>query len=232
MSSKTVVILQSSYIPWKGYFDLLNRADEFIFLDDVQFTRRDWRSRNKIKTSVGVEWLTIPVGYNIDWKICDVEMINQTWKSKHKKTITQNYRKAACFQEFKFILDELYDNEIANLSEYNQKVILLISKVLGINNKISDSREYSPKGKSTDRLIDILKKSGATKYLSGPSAKNYLDEKLFSKESIDLEYFSYNDYPEYRQLYGPFVHEVSILDLIFNEGKRAKQFMKTFPLNG
>lgn len=228
MSSKTVVILQSSYIPWKGYFDLVNRADEFIFLDDVQFTRRDWRSRNKIKTSVGGEWLTIPVGFNIDWKISDVEMINQTWKGKHKKTITQNYSKAACFQQFKFILDELYDNDITNLSEYNQRVIRLISNLLGINNKLSDSSVYSPQGKSTDRLIDILKKAGATKYLSGPSAKNYLNEKLFDKESIELEYFSYNGYPEYRQLYGPFLHEVSILDLLFNEGERAKQFMKTF----
>jgi hypothetical protein len=228
MTGKTVVILQSSYIPWKGYFDLINLADEFVFYDDVQYTRLDWRNRNKIKTSAGLKWLTIPVGYDMDWKICQVEMKNQIWKKKHKKTIEQNYSKAAYFNEFKDVLNELYDNDLNNLSAFNQKATVFISKQLGISTKFSDVRDYSPMGYRTERLIDLLKKTGADKYISGPSAKNYLNESRFEEEGIKLEYFSYEGYPEYRQLHGPFVHEVSILDLIFNEGKDAVKYMKSF----
>ena len=228
MPGKTVVILQSSYIPWKGYFDLVNLADEFIFYDDVQYTRLDWRNRNKIKTSVGVKWLTIPVGYDMNWKIYQVAMKKQLWKKKHKKTIEQNYSRAAHFDEFKNVLDEVYDNDLSNLSEFNQRATKIIAGKLGIATKFSDVRDYSPVGHRTERLIDLLKKSGADKYISGPSAKNYLVESRFEEEGIKLEYFSYEGYPEYTQLYGPFVHEVSILDLIFNEGKNAVKFMKTF----
>jgi hypothetical protein len=228
MPGKTVVILQSSYIPWKGYFDLINLADEFIFYDDVQYTRLDWRNRNKIKTFAGLKWLTIPVGYNMDWKICEVKMKNQLWKRKHKKTIEQNYSRAAHFEEFRNILNELYDNDQNNLSAFNQKAIMTISKVLDINTKFTDVRDYSPVGYRTEKLIDLLKKTGADKYISGPSAKNYLEESRFEEEGIKLEYFSYEGYPEYRQLHGSFVHEVSILDLIFNEGNNALKFMKSF----
>jgi hypothetical protein len=143
MRGKTVVILQSSYIPWKGYFDLINLADEFVFYDDVQYTRLDWRNRNKIKTSAGLKWLTIPVGYDMDWKICQVEMKNQIWKKKHKKTIEQNYSKAAYFNEFKDVLNELYDNDLNNLSAFNQKATVFISKQLGISTKFSDVRGIS-----------------------------------------------------------------------------------------
>ena len=228
MPGKTIVILQSSYIPWKGYFDLINLADEFIFYDDVQYTRRDWRSRNKIKTSEGVKWLTIPVGYNREWMINQVEMKDPDWKKKHRKKIEVAYREAICFQEFKFILDELYSNNITNLSQYNQHVIKFIYGFIGGKKEFTDSTIYSPKGRSTERLLDVLKKSGATKYISGPSGKNYLEENRFKEEGIMLEYFSYEGYSEYTQLHGSFVHEVSILDLIFNEGKNAVKFMKTF----
>src|SRR4051812_44672429 len=114
--SKTVVILQSNYIPWKGYFDLINIADEFIFYDDVQYTRLDWRNRNKIKTSEGLKWLSIPIGNNMDLKICEVEMKSQAWKKKHKKSIEQNYSKAKHFEEYKFILENIYLSKINNLS--------------------------------------------------------------------------------------------------------------------
>jgi hypothetical protein len=228
MPGKTVVILQSSYIPWKGYFDLINLADEFIFYDDVQYTRLDWRNRNKIKTSAGLKWLTIPVGYDMDWKIYQVEMKKQLWKKKHKKTIEQNYSRAAHFNEFKDLLNELYDNDINNLSAFNQRAIKIIAQRLGIKTKFSDVRDYKPEGYRTERLIDLLKKAGAGKYISGPAAKSYLIESRFEEEGMKLEYFSYEGYPEYTQLYGPFEHQVSILDLIFNEGKNAAKFMKTF----
>jgi len=228
MEGKTVVVLQSNYIPWKGYFDLINVADEFIFHDDIQYTQQDWRNRNKIKTSDGPKWLSIPVGSSHRKMICEVEMKGNDWKKEHRKKIEGVYSGAAYFKEFRFILDELYDNDISNLSQYNQQMIKFLYGLLGGKKVLKDSRSYTPKGTSTERLIDILKKSGADKYISGPSGKNYLEESRFEEEGIKLEYFSYEGYPEYTQLYGPFLHEVSILDLIFNEGKNAVKFMKTF----
>jgi hypothetical protein len=228
MIGKTVVILQSNYIPWKGYFDLINLADEFIFYDDVQYTRLDWRNRNKIKTSDGLKWLSIPVGYDMKLKIQEVEMKNQNWKKKHKKTIEQNYSKAPFFPEYKFILEYLYDNNISNLSEYNQYCIKYLSGILNIKTSFLNCTDYSPEGYRTERLINILKKAKASRYITGPSAKNYLQEDLFKEACIDLEYFSYQGYPEYPQLHGPFVHEVSVVDLIFNAGKDSYQFLKSF----
>jgi hypothetical protein len=228
MKGKTVVILQSNYIPWKGYFDLINLADEFIFYDDVQYTRLDWRNRNKVKTSDGLKWLSIPVGYDMNLKISDVEMKNQIWKKKHRKTIEQNYSKAPYFTEYKHLLEYLYENSISNLSEYNQCCIKYLSEILGIKASFSNCTDYEPEGYRTERLINILKKAGAARYISGPSAKNYLQEDLFKEAGIDLEYISYEGYPEYPQLHGPFVHQVSVIDLIFNTGKEATRYMKSF----
>jgi hypothetical protein len=228
MQAKTVVVLQSNYIPWKGYFDLINTADEFIFHDDIQYTQQDWRNRNKIKTSNGVKWLSIPVGGTHRKMICEVEMKDPDWKKTHRKKIEGAYAGAAFFNDYRFILNELYDNRINNLSQYNQHVIKFLYQFLGGRKTLTDSKSYAANGASTERLLDILKKSGATKYISGPSGKNYLEESRFEEEGIKLEYFSYEGYPEYRQLHGSFVHEVSILDLIFNEGKNAVKFMKNF----
>ncbi|MBX9851159.1 MAG: WbqC family protein [Cytophagaceae bacterium] len=228
MSGKTVVILQSNYIPWKGYFDLINSADEFIFYDDVQYTKNDWRNRNKIKTSEGLMWLTIPTGDDIKRKIYEVEIKDQSWKKKHKQIFVQYYKRASFFEEYKFILDFLYDNSIVNLSEYNQRAVKYLADILGMKTKFSDSSAYRAEGERTERLIKILQQAGAEKYVSGPTAKGYLQEELISEAKIKLEYFDYSGYPQYRQLHGAFVHEVSILDLIFNMGKDATKYLKTF----
>jgi hypothetical protein len=228
MKGKTVVLLQSNYIPWKGYFDLINIADEFIFHDDLQYTEQDWRNRNLIKTDNGVKWLSIPVGSTHKKMICEVETKGSEWKAQHRKKIEGAYAGAKYFKEFEYILDELYNNDISSLSQYNQHVIKYLCGILNINAIFSRSEDYYPENSKTERLIGILKKAGATKYISGPNGKNYLQEDLFKEASIDLEYYSYHGYPEYPQLHGPFVHEVSVIDLIFNTGKEAFGYMKSF----
>jgi len=225
---KTVVILQSNYIPWKGYFDLINSADEFIFLDDVQYTVRDWRNRNRIKTETGLKWLTIPTGSNRNRTISEVDFTDNNWKQKHLQQLRFHYSKAPYFTDVENLIQDIYNNPTNSLSEFNQYSIRKIAAWLGIKTEFKDSSVFHAKGKSTYRLIDILVKTGATHYLSGPAGKGYIENNLFDKAGIGLEYFDYSDYKEYPQLYPPFVHEVTILDLIFNTGPKATQYLKSF----
>ncbi|MFX0201153.1 MAG: WbqC family protein [Candidatus Hodarchaeota archaeon] len=226
---KKVGILQSNYIPWKGYFDLIARVDRFVFYDDVQYTRGDWRNRNKIKTPDGTLWLTIPCGSDIQRRICDVRLERHGWQEKHWKNIEQYYRRAKYFHQYRDFFREIYlGNHWTNLSDFNQTVIKRISrKILGVKTIFEDSRKYPSRGKKLRRLLGILDQIGdVSEYVSGPSAKAYLDEKKFVERKIKLTYMSYLDYPEYRQLYGTFRHDVSIIDLLFNEGPQAARFMK------
>ncbi|MCR6638009.1 MAG: WbqC family protein [Sporocytophaga sp.] len=225
---KTVVILQSNYIPWKGYFDLINIADEFIFLDDVQYTVRDWRNRNRIKTETGLKWLTIPIGNKRDKDINKVYFSDDRWKHKHLQQLKLSYMQAPYFRDTMDLIDDIYKNPTNSLSEFNQFAIAKIAAGLGIKTEFKDSSTFHAKGKSTERLIDILIKTGATHYLSGPAGRGYINSTLFEKAGIELEYFDYSGYLEYPQLFPPFVHEVTILDLIFNTGPKAIQYFKSF----
>lgn len=228
---KRVAISQSNYIPWKGYFDLINSVDEFILYDDVQFTKRDWRNRNRIKTKDGLQWLTIPVHV----KDKHLQKINQTkvndgnWRKEHWKNIMHNYSRATYFSEYKSIFEELYLNTKSDmLSTVNFSFISTICDILGIKTKFSWSSNYEINGDKTRRLINLCKQVGASVYYTGPKAKEYINENEFERANIKLVYFNYSGYPDYRQLWGEFVHEVSILDLIFNEGPNAPKFMKSF----
>ncbi len=227
---KKIAILQSNYIPWKGYFDLINMVDEFIFYDEVQYTKNDWRNRNKIKTPQGIQWLTMPVRQeNLEQKIKDTKITDKKWNIKHWRTISQNYSKAKYFKDYKDIFEELYlrcDEEY--LSQINYKFIIAINKILGITTKIRWSSEFELIDGQTEKLLGICKDCNADIYLSGPAAKDYFDEDLGKKENIKVEWMDYSGYEEYEQLHPPFEHGVTILDLIFNEGDRAKEFMKSF----
>lgn len=226
---KKIAILQSNYIPWKGYFDLINMVDEFIIYDEVQYTKNDWRNRNKIKTSQGIQWLTVPVRQNkLEQKIKDTKIIDKKWNIKHWRTISQNYAKARYFKDYKDIFEELYStcNE-EYLSEVNYKFILTINKVLGIQTKIRWSDEFSLEQGQTEKLLSICKQCNANTYLSGPSAKNYFNNDLAKRENIQVEWMDYSGYKEYKQLNSPFEHGVTILDLIFNEGPNVSKFMKS-----
>ena len=227
---KKVAILQSNYIPWKGYFDLINMVDEFILYDEVQYTKNDWRNRNKIKTPQGIQWLTIPVRQeSLDQKIKDTKISDKKWNIKHWRTISQNYSKAKYFKEYKDIFEELYltcDEEY--LSKINYKFITTINEILGIKTKLRWSSEFELVDGQTEKLLGICKDCNADIYLSGPAAKDYFNEELAKQENIKVEWMDYSGYKEYEQLNPPFEHGVTILDLIFNEGDRAKEFMKSF----
>ncbi|MBK8551403.1 MAG: WbqC family protein [Ignavibacteria bacterium] len=226
-----IIITQSNYIPWKGYFDSINMVDEFILYDDMQYTRRDWRNRNQIKTRDGVKWLTVPVEVKGKYfqKINETRISEPDWGEKHWSTIKHNYSKAKYFSEYKNIFEELYLNDKEEfLSIVNFKFISAVCEILGIKTKMRWSGEFKLLEEKTERLVDICRTAGATDYYSGPAAKAYMNEELFEKENIKIHYFDYSGYPVYDQLYGEFTHAVSILDLIFNEGPNATNFMKSF----
>jgi hypothetical protein len=229
--SKKVVITQSNYIPWKGYFDAVRAADLFVLYDDAQYTRRDWRNRNLIKTQSGLAWLTVPVEVKgkFEQSIKETKISEKDWHIKHWKTLKNNYAKAAFFREVSPFFEELYLAEQSMfLSVVNKKFLESINSFLGIKTPVCFSSDFELAQGKTERLVDLCKKVKATDYYTGPAAKAYLDEGLFEAEGIKLHYFDYSGYPEYPQLYAPFVHQVSILDLIFNTGLSAINFMKNF----
>lgn len=228
---KKVAILQSNYIPWKGYFDLINMVDEFILYDDMQFTKRDWRNRNQIKTSTGTIWLTIPVEVKGRFFqiIKETKISDRNWGKKHWKKIQQSYSKATFFRDYKDLFSELYNKiDLLYLSEINEKFILTINDLLGIKTKITQSGNYELTEGKTERLVSVCTQAGADEYVSGPAAKDYIDANQFESANIKLTWMNYDCYKEYSQLYPPFNHYVSILDLIFNEGKNSINFMKSF----
>lgn len=228
--SKKVAILQSNYIPWKGYFDLINMVDDFVIYDSVQYTKNDWRNRNKIKTSGGLTWLTVPVKHEaLDQTISNTLVANSIWKKKHWKTISQNYAKASFFKEYKDQFEDFYLNDQSeSLSDVNFRLIEIVSNILSISTNFHRSSDFYLEGDQTETLLNICKQVGGETYLSGPAAKSYFNESLAEEKGINIEWMDYSGYPEYKQLYPPFEHGVSILDLIFNEGPSAPDFMKSF----
>ena len=228
--SKTVAILQSNYIPWKGYFDLINSCDVFILYDDVQYTKNDWRNRNKIQTNQGLKWLTIPVRQEkLGQCINETKVSDLRWSRKHWATITHNYSKARYFKDYKAIFEDLYLNmQEEFLSEVNYRFIVAINKIIGIDTVLKKSSEFKLIQGKSERLLDICKTLSANVYLSGPAATGYLDVSLFQQEGVDVVWMNYDNYPVYKQLYQPFEHAVSILDLIFNKGPESKNYLKSF----
>jgi len=225
--SKKVAILQSNYIPWKGYFDIIASVDEFILYDDVQFTKNDWRNRNQIKTPKGLEWLSVPVGQKISRNIRDVEIATHEWQAQHWGKLETNYKDAECFKETQRWLRPLYlDATHTNLSELNRCLIEAVNTQLGITTKLSWSWDYELIEGKTERLVNLCKQAKADVYLSGPAAKGYLETDRFTDEQMHVEWFDYAGYPAYPQLWGEFTHNVSVLDLLFNCGKNAPKFMK------
>jgi hypothetical protein len=236
--TKKLLITQSNYIPWKGYFDAINSVDVFVVYDVVQYTKNDWRNRNLIKTQKGKEWLTIPIRQEqLDQKIMETKIAKHNWYKKHWSTLQTVYGKAPYFKEYKAFFEALYLKELKDaqfLSEINLELIKAILKLLGSRTKVISAKalledlKFDESLDRNARLIDICKKLEVDTYYSGPAAKVYLDEAAFEAEGIKVEWLDYSNYPEYPQLYGDFEHGVSILDLIFNTGAEAKKYMKSF----
>jgi len=226
---KRVAIVQSNYIPWKGYFDMIAAVDEFILYDDMQYTRRDWRNRNQIKTPQGVQWLTVPVKVKGKYHqaIRETEIDGAQWAKDHWKALSQNYRRAPCFNDIGGWLEPLYLAEPpTHLSQLNRRFIEAICTYLGIKTIISNSWDYPLSEGKSERLADLCASAGGSLYVSGPAARDYIDEAVFAERGIKLSWFDYTGYPEYPQLWGKFTHAVTILDLLFNCGKDAHRYMR------
>jgi hypothetical protein len=198
----------------------------------MQFTRRDWRNRNLVKTPRGLEWLTIPVAVKGRYlqKICDTRIDDEQWRTRHWATLVHNYSKAPHFSHYRDAIEQLYLGATEpELSRVNRRFIDAICAILGIETKLSWSMDYRPlKDGKTERLVDLCQRAGATRYLSGPAARDYIEPQLFARAGIELGFFDYSGYPEYPQRFGNFEHGVTVLDLIFNVGPQAPRFMKTF----
>ena len=224
------VILQPSYIPWRGYFHQIWKADTFVFYDDVQYDVDGWRNRNRIKTPQGLTWLTIPVlskgAHSKRLPICDVQVCwDRNWSETHWKGLRHSYAKAPYFKRYEPMLEEFYLSRPRNLAEFTIETTTRLARELGIHHtRFMRSSSLQCTGAKTDRVLSVLKQVGATHYISGPSAKDYLEVDKLAAEGISLEWMSY-DYPEYPQLYPPFAPNVSVLDLLFMTGPEAGDYI-------
>ena len=226
------VILQPSYIPWRGYFHQIRKADVFVFYDDVQYDHRGWRNRNRIKTPRGAEWLTIPVlakgvqARNIP--ICDVQICwDRPWNTTHLRALQHNYAQAPFFSRYQAMLERWYQRHPDRLADFDIETTVELAREIGITDtRFLKSSDLGCSGAKTERLLQILKKVGATHYISGPAAKEYLDVERLSGEGIGVEWMTY-DYPEYPQLFAAFDPYVSIVDLLLMTGPRAAEYIWT-----
>ena len=224
-----VVILQPSYIPWRGYFDQIRHADLFIFYDDVQYDKHGWRNRNQIKTHQGKQWITIPVhakGVTQGVNIKDVRIDwSKPWARSHQKSITISYSKAPFFKAYRPLLEAIYQRQDEFLADFTIETSILLAHELGFTSTrfMRSSELTGVHGQKTDRVISVLKQVGATHYICGPSASSYMEPEKFAEAGITFEYMQYN-YPEYPQLHPPYDPFISVLDLLFMTGKYADQY--------
>jgi len=226
------VILQPSYIPWRGYFDQILKADLFVFYDDVQYDKRGWRNRNRIKTSTGPIWLSIPVfnrgAQTEQIPIHDIRIVwDRPWNQEHWNSIRMAYSKAPYFSQFAGLIEEFYTKKPEMLADFTIETTITLARTIGIDQTrfLRSSQIDGVEGTKTDRLISILKKVNATHYISGPSAKDYIENEKVEDAGITLEYIQY-DYAEYPQLHPPFDPKISILDTLFMMGKDTLSTIK------
>lgn len=225
---KKILITQSNYIPWIGYFDAISQVDEMVVLDCVQYTRRDWRNRNKILTPKGEQWLTLPVSVKGKYSqsIAETMISDPDWNKKHWLRIKQNYAKAPYFSRYSGEIEKFYQAATSKyLSEINILFLKRLCDLLGISTVIKDFRDFQIVDGSSERLLSICKQAGATSYYSGPAAKEYLNLQLFKENGVEVYFFKFDGYPLYKQIYEPNMIHVSILDMLFNIGDGAKDYL-------
>ena len=214
-----VAVSQSNYIPWLGYFQTISSVSDFVFLDNVQYTNRDWRNRNQIKTPQGKLWLSLDVeSVEKNTLIQDVRFIHKEAKKKHLETIRRNYRRSEFFDEIFPEIEQIYESyQGDSLSEFNQHLISSLAFKLGIRTRFHDAREFPNSSDASRRILEICLSLKANTYVSGPSAQDYLDLEIFTSNSIQVEWFEYS-IEAYQQLWGDFDPRVSVLDPILNNG--------------
>ena len=231
---KTIAIIQSNYIPWHGYFDVIRQADLFITLDTVQYTRRDWRNRNVIKTPQGPQWLTIPVEAKGRYTqaIDETRIAGTDWVEQHIRAIEVNYRKAQSFEQTSpWLFTAMRDAAKSDLlTDVNHALLGAVCTQLGITTPIRRDSHLLPKAEltamdSTDRLLRLCQATGATHYLSGPAARDYLNVSRFEEAGIGVAWMDYGGYRDHPQCWGEFMPQVSIVDLLLNCGKDARDYL-------
>jgi hypothetical protein len=222
-----VIITQSNYIPWKGYFSAMKEATHLVLYDDMQYTKRDWRNRNKLITPQGPKWLSIPIDVKGKYyqKINEAQINDINWGHNHWNFIKNNYIKSPYFKEYQHHFIDLYLNPSSPyLSDINLDFIKKIITLLEIEIKVISSKEFNLKGDKTEKLVNVCKELNAEKYYTGPAAQNYMDESLFINNNIEIEYYNFSGYPEYKQQWEGFSHAVSILDMFFNLGPKTIEY--------
>ena len=229
-ATKIIGIVQPNYIPWKGYFNMIRLVDEFILLDDVQYTH-DWRNRNLIKTKDGLKWLTIPVkATGLHTNISDVRAVSGCWRRKHWHAIVHSYARAKYFDLLEPQLKELFlHHDEIHIAQIDHAFLVTINKWLKISTPITFSSSYNSEGRKSEKILNLCKKANATAYLTGTAAVAYLEESTLKEAGIDIQWMDYSNYPEYHQRFPPFEHRVSILDLLLNEGPDAINYLKSEP---
>lgn len=225
-----ISIIQSCYIPWRGFFDLIGRCDEYVIFDHVQYVKRHWHNRNRIKTAAGPQWLTIPViTTGRREQTIDAAEVEKPWAEQHWRALELAYRRAPYFDALSPRVRAWYERAARErlLTEVNAIFLREIAALLGLGTRFVRDTAYPARGTKTDRLLAIIRAAGADCYLSGPSAKAYLDVPLLAGAGVAVEWMSYEGYPQYPQLHGPFEASVSVLDLLFNVGPDAPQYLRT-----
>jgi len=214
-----VAVSQSNYIPWIGYFELISSVSEFVFLDNVQYTSRDWRNRNQIKTPQGKLWLNLEVELSSKYSLIqEVKIVKAHEKFDHLETIRRNYRRSKFFDETFPQIKKFYESYTGDsLSEFNQHLIRSLACKLGIATHFHNARDFPNESNASKRILEICKALNASVYVSGPSARDYLDTQLFESHNIDVEWFKYSNIT-YEQLWGKFDQNVSVLDSVLNSG--------------
>jgi hypothetical protein len=222
---------QPLFIPWIGYFDKISKADLFVLVDNVQFTSYGWIRRNSIKSNSGVQNIAVPVIKIKDIlskKINEVKIDNQLdskWKKNHLNSYQINYGKSAYFEEVFTGIKVIYEKPYDLLSDFNIKLIKLICSYLNIQTKLVLSSELQTSGTQTDLIIDICNKTQATSFILGMGgSKEYADRKKIESNSITIVEQNFR-HPVYKQRFGEFIPNLSVLDILFNEGPDAAQII-------
>ena len=235
------VIVQPFYFPWIGYFGMIDAADIFVIADDIQFVKKSWQRRNKIKnTDNKSKWLSVPVNLNFGQMINQVKINNSitykhknkvlNWKEKHWNLISSSYAKATYFNDYKEDIKEVFTRDWVFLSDLNIYVTEKISELLRLKipNFIKKSDMQGLEGRKVDSILNICEYIGADEYISGPAAKDYIDYNEFQKfeqEKVDLYWFEF-PHPVYPQLGTDFIPYLSAIDLLFNTGKKSRNYIR------
>lgn len=225
---KRIAIIQSCYVPWRGFFDLVSRCDEYVIYDQAAYSKGHWHNRNLIPTHGGLRWMTIPVISHdrLGQPIEDVE-IAAPWAERHWRLLEQAYARAAGFEQVAPGLRLIYEEAARQrrLTDINEMFLRALIERLGIDTQITRDHAYRLHGARSERVLSACLCAGATHYLSGPSARAYLDLALFAEAGVCVEWMDYGAYPDYSQPHPPFVGEVSVLDLLFNTGLDAPNYL-------